>query len=97
MAYREAQTSRACGVGLILHHPAFVDDQNQVGVTAGAAEGVATPILNAVLDVEDGIAVVGIEPNIGDVVGVAGFYEDGVSGLESFGNGWLLWLGGCWG
>jgi hypothetical protein len=97
MANREAQTSRGSRVGLVSHYPAFVDDQNQVGVTAGAAEGVATPILNAVLDVEDGLADVGIEPDIGDVVGIAGFYEDSVSGLESFGNRWLLWLGGCWG
>ena len=73
------------GVGLVAQDPAFVYDEDQIGVAAGAAEGVTAPILNGILHVEDGGAVFGIELEVGDV-SVARLDKDGVGALEGFGK-----------
>ncbi len=77
------------GVGLVAPDPALVKDEDQIGVAAGAAEGVAAPSLNGVLHVEDGVAVFGVELEVGDV-SVARFDEDGVGALEFFGKARVL-------
>ena len=60
---------------------------------AGAAEGVTAPVLDGVLEVEDGVAGFGVEPDVGDVAGVASFDEDGMGGREGLGDRGLLRLG----
>jgi len=84
-----ARTGRAQG-GLIAPDSSFVDDEDQIGVATGAAQGVAAPILNAILHVENGGAVAGVELEVGDVAAVSCFYEDGLSALKDFGKARML-------
>src|ERR1700678_1755345 len=83
------RTGRAGGVGLVAQDPALVNDEDQIGVAAGAAEGVAAPILNGILHVEDGIAVFRMEFEVGDV-SFARLDKDSMRALEFFGNAGVL-------
>ncbi len=69
------------------------DDQDQVGVVARARERVAAPVFEGVLGVEDGVALVAAQVEVGDVA-VFGFNEDGLGGGEDFGEKWFLFGGG---
>jgi len=96
MGGRKAQRAGRLPIGLVAQEPSLINDENQVGVAAGAAERIASPVLNCVLRVQDGVALFGIEREVGDVAGVPGFHEDGMGILESFGKRWLFRLGsGC--
>ena len=94
MAGGERGAGGTGSVGLVAPDAALVKDEDQIGVAAGAAEGVAAPILKGVLHVEDGGAVFRIEPEVGDV-SVARLDEDGVRPLEFFGKAGVL-FGFCW-
>jgi hypothetical protein len=65
------------------------DDEDEVGVSAGAGEGVAAPVFEGVLGVEDGVALVAVEREVGDVA-IFRFDEDGLGGSEDLGEGGLL-------
>ena len=85
----------AGGVVGVAGEATFIEDENEVGVVAGAAQRVSAPFLDCVLDVEDAVAGLGVEGDVGDVAGVAGFDMNGLGGFEGFGEAGVFGLGGC--
>jgi len=93
---RSARSAEGCNaVVWVAPEATLIDDEDQIGFAAGAAQGIATPDLDSVLDVEDGIAGLGVEGDIGDVAGVAVFHVDGFGVFEDFGEAGMFRLPGC--